>query len=68
MTQIGTFWEGCILVVLGIVMTVIGSIFKVDFGQNATLLITLGVGYIGGGAAGKVEQMNSPTIPIGVKL
>ena len=53
MTQIGTFYEGLILIALGIVMSVLASVFKIDFGQNPSELIILGVGYIGGGAASK---------------
>jgi hypothetical protein len=63
-TTIGTFWEGVILIALGIAMSVIGSVFKVDFGENAKMLMTLGIGYIGGGAAGKVEQIKAPIEPV----
>lgn len=63
MTQIGTFWEGLILVGVGIVMTILASVFKVDFGSTSTTLITLGVGYIGGGAAGQVQAQKAADAP-----
>jgi hypothetical protein len=51
MTKLGTFWEGVILILLGIGMAVVGKVFAMDFSTYTAQMIPLGVGYIAGGAA-----------------
>ena len=48
MTQLGTFWEGLIVIVLGIVMQAAGKYLGTDYSATSALLIGIGIGYIKG--------------------
>lgn len=52
MTTLGTFWEGLILMLLGIAMAVVSTLYPAtDLKTYATLVLGAGWGYITGGAA-----------------
>lgn len=57
MTQLGTFWEGVILIVLGIILVVVGSYFKTAaLTTSGIAAITLGLGYCSGGKLGRLQE------------
>ncbi len=58
MTQLGTFWQGIIVVIIAIACAVLGQVLKVPALMTvATSLFAIALVYIGGGAAGKTEML-----------
>ncbi len=59
MTQAGTFYEGLIFIVLAIAVAVLSNMLKIPWLMTiAPVLFALGLGYAGGGAAGKAQMMS----------
>ena len=59
MTNLGTFWEGVILIVLAMTAAVVEPVVKVDWLMTAVApgLLAIGVAYITGGSAGKAQML-----------
>ena len=60
MTQLGTFWEGFVLIVAAIAVAMLGSMLKIPWlGTIAPMLLAAGLAYVGGGAAGKLQTIRA---------
>ncbi len=58
MTPLGTFWEGFVLIAAAIAAAVLGSRLAIPYlGTVAPVLLTAGLAYVSGGAAGKVQAL-----------
>lgn len=52
MTEIGPFWEGVVLFVVAMIMSVLGHLFNLsELTNNVQTVIGVAMGYIGGSAA-----------------
>ena len=62
MTNLGTFWEGLIVVVLAIAVAIVSSTLGIPWLMTiAPVLFALGLAYMGGGSAGKSEAIRKLT-------
>ena len=56
-TQIGSFWEGVIIIVLGVAIAAVGKYIGVDYGSTSALIVGIGIGHL------KSDSTNGDTPP-----